>query len=70
MHILNVSISHNSKDWLSCLTIEIEKTKRGLNLKKRCWFNSETPFGYWVIIRAVDLGFRSDLSGWKAKTYA
>jgi hypothetical protein len=55
---------------LSCLTIEIEKTKRGLNLKKRCWFNSETPFGYWVIIRAVDLGLRSDLSGWKAKTYA
>jgi hypothetical protein len=54
---------------LICLTIKIEKTKRGLSLEKRCWFNSGTPFGYWVIIGVADLGFRSDLSGWKAKTY-
>jgi hypothetical protein len=27
-----------------------------------------TPFGYWVIIEAVDLGFRFGLYVWKAKT--
>jgi hypothetical protein len=27
-----------------------------------------TPFGYWVIIGAVDLGFRFGLYVWKAKT--
>jgi hypothetical protein len=52
-----------------CLTIESEKTKRGLSLKKRCWFNlTRTPFSYWIIIGAVELGFRSGLYGWKAKT--
>jgi hypothetical protein len=30
MLILNVGISHNSKDWLMWLTIESEETKRGL----------------------------------------
>jgi hypothetical protein len=29
---------------------------------------TRTPFGYWVIIGAVDLGFRSGLYVWKAKT--
>jgi len=23
-----------------CLTIEVDKTKKGLSLEKRCWFNS------------------------------
>jgi len=32
-----------------CLTIESEKTKKGLSLKKRCWFNSN-----WNIIRLLD----------------
>jgi len=27
-----------------------------------------TPFSYWVIIGAVELGFRSGLYVWKAKT--
>jgi len=27
-----------------------------------------TPFGYWVITGVVDLGYRSDLYVWKAKT--
>jgi hypothetical protein len=40
MLILNVGISHNSKDLLICLTIEIEKTKKGLSSEKKCWFNS------------------------------
>jgi hypothetical protein len=51
------------------LTTEIEKTKRGLSLEKRCWFSPNwTPFGYWIITGAVELGFRSVLYGWKAKT--
>jgi hypothetical protein len=29
---------------------------------------TRTPFDYWVIIGAVDLGFRSGLYVWKAKT--
>jgi hypothetical protein len=32
-----------------CLTIESEKTKKGLSLKKRCWFNSN-----WNIIWLLD----------------
>jgi len=31
-------------------------------------FQTGTPFGYWIIIGAVDLGFWSVLYGWKAKT--
>jgi hypothetical protein len=27
-----------------------------------------TPFDYWIITGAVDLGFLSALYGWKAKT--
>jgi hypothetical protein len=56
---------------LICLTIEIEKIKRGLSLEKRCWFNlnwNTLPFGYWIITGAVELGFTSGLYGWKAKT--
>jgi hypothetical protein len=46
------------------LTTEIEKIKRGLSLEKRCWLNSNgTSFSYWIIIRAVELGFRSGLYG-------
>jgi len=52
-----------------CLTIESEKTKKGLSLKKRCWFNlNGTSFGYWIITGAVEHGFMSSLYGWKAKT--
>jgi hypothetical protein len=52
------------------LSTEIERTKRGPNLEKRCWFNPN-----WYTVRslghgAVDLVFRSALYGWKAKTYA
>ena len=39
MLILNTGLSHNSKDGFMCLTIEIEKIKRELNIEKRCWFN-------------------------------
>jgi hypothetical protein len=47
-----------------CLIIEIEKTKRGLSLKKRCWFNSNwTSFGYWIIIGAIEQGFMFGLYG-------
>jgi hypothetical protein len=51
------------------LTIESVKTKRGLSLKKRCWFNSNwNTIGYWIITRVVELRVRSSLYGWKAKT--
>ena len=64
MFILNAGLSHKSNDWLMSLTTEIEKTKRGLSLEKRCWLNSiGTPFDYWIITGAVELGFRSDLYG-------
>ena len=51
------------------LTTKIEKTKRGASLEKRCWFSPN-----WNTIRLFDhtwsleLGFRSGLYGWKAKT--
>jgi hypothetical protein len=32
------------------------------------WIQTGTPFGYWVITGVVDLGFRSGLYVWKAKT--
>jgi hypothetical protein len=48
MLILNAGISHDLKDLLMCLIIESEKIKRGLSLKKRCWFNSN-----WNIIQFV-----------------
>jgi len=68
MFISNASISHNLKNWLMCLIIEIEKTKRGLSLKKRCWFNSNwTSFGYWIITGAIEQGFMFGLYGWKTK---
>jgi hypothetical protein len=51
------------------LTTEIEKTRRGPNLEKRCWFspnrNTVQSLGH---TGAVDLGFRYALYGWKAKT--
>jgi hypothetical protein len=51
------------------LTTEIEKTKRGLSLKKDVSsVQTGTLFGYWIIPGAVELGFRSGLYGWKAKT--
>jgi hypothetical protein len=39
MFILNAGLSHKSMDWLMSLTTEIEKTKRGLSLEKRCWLS-------------------------------
>jgi hypothetical protein len=39
MFILNAGLSHKSKDWLMSSTTEIEKTKRGWSLEKRCWFS-------------------------------
>jgi hypothetical protein len=59
MFILNAGLSHKLKDWLMSLSTEIERTKR-------CW--TGTLFGNQVISGAVDLGFRSTLYGWKAKT--
>ena len=66
MLILNASISHNSKDWLMWLTIEIEKTKKGL--REEMLVQTGIPFGYWIITGVVDLGFKSALYVWKAKT--
>jgi len=31
-------------------------------------FQTGTLFSYWIITGVVDLGFRSALYGWKAKT--
>jgi hypothetical protein len=50
------------------LTIEIKKTKKGLREEMLVQFQAGTPFGYWTITGVVDLGFRSALYGWKAKT--
>jgi hypothetical protein len=51
------------------LTTEIEKTKRGLSIEKRCWFSPNwNTIRYWIITGAVELGFRSGLYVWKAKT--
>jgi hypothetical protein len=68
MLILNAGISHNLKDWLICLTIESEKTKRWLSFWRDAGsIQTGTPFGYWIITGAVELRFRSGLYGWKAK---
>jgi hypothetical protein len=66
MLVLNVGMSHNSKDWFIWLTIEIKKTKKGL--REEMLVQTGTPFGYWIITGVVDLGFWSALYGWKAKT--
>jgi len=66
MLVLNAGISHNSNDWLMWLTIEIEKTKKGL--REEMLVQTGTPFGYWIITGVVDLGFRYALYVWKAKT--
>jgi hypothetical protein len=68
MLVLNAGVSHNSKDWLMWLTIEIKKTKKGLIKEMLVQFQTGTPFGYWIITGVVDLEFRSALYGWKAKT--
>jgi len=31
-------------------------------------FQTGTPFDYWIITGAIDLGFWSALYGWKLKT--
>jgi hypothetical protein len=51
------------------LTTEIEKTKRRISLKKNAGsVQTGTPLSYWIITGDVELGFRSDLYVWKAKT--
>ena len=51
------------------LTTEIEKTKRRLILERDASLvQTGIPFGYWIITRVVELGFRSGLYVWKAKT--
>ena len=53
------------------LSTEIERTKRGSNLEKRCGsVQTETLFSHRVVSGAVALEFRSALYGWKAKTQA
>ena len=53
------------------LTTKIEKTKRWLSLERYVGsVQIGTPFGYWIITRVVELGFKSALYGWKAKTQA
>jgi hypothetical protein len=42
------------------------KTKKGR--RDAGSIQTGTPFGYWVITGVVDLGFRSGLYVWKAKT--
>jgi len=66
MLVLNAGMSLNSKDWLMWLTIETKKTKKGL--REEMLVQTGTPFGYWIITRVGDLGFRSALYRWKAKT--
>jgi hypothetical protein len=70
MLVLNAGISYNSKDWLMWLTIEKWRDKKRTRLREEMLvqFQTGTPFGYWIITRAVDLGFWSGLYGWKAKT--
>ena len=72
MLVFHTCISHNSKDWLMWLTIESEETKRGQRTRLReemlAQFQTGTLFGYWIITGVVELGFRSTLYGWKAKT--
>jgi len=74
MLILNAGISHNSKkDWLMWVTIESERTKKGLSLEKRCWFNSNkntiqslghiwscrSLISFWFIwIESYDIGLK------------
>jgi len=41
MLILNAGLSYNSKDWLMWLTIEIEKTKKGLREEMLVQFKPE-----------------------------
>jgi hypothetical protein len=57
------------KDWLMWVTIESERTKKGLSLERDAGsIQTRTPFSHWVISGAVDLGFQCGLYGYKAKT--
>jgi len=46
------------------------KDKERAKLKRKDAGSIQTgiSFGYWIITRAVEHGFRSGLYGWKAKT--
>jgi len=69
MLILNVGISHNSKDWLiDVINYWKWNDKERVKLREEMLVQTGTPFSHWVIFGAVDLGFRSGLYGWKAKT--
>jgi hypothetical protein len=51
------------------LSIELKGQQEGQTLKRDVDpVQTGTLFGNWVISEAVDLGFRSTLYGWKAKT--
>jgi hypothetical protein len=44
------------------LTTEIEKTKRGASLERDVGsVQTGTLFGYWIILGAIKLGFKSGL---------
>jgi hypothetical protein len=47
-----------------------DKERAKLKEEMLVQFQTETPFDYWIITGAVELGFRSDLYRWKAKIYA
>ena len=69
MFILNAGLSHKWNDWLMSLSTELKGQQEGQTLKRDVDpVQTGTLFGNWVISEAVDLGFRSTLYGWKAKT--
>jgi len=64
MLVLNAGISHNSKDWLMWR----DKKRTRLREEMLVQFQTGIPFGYLIITGVVELGFRSILYEWKAKT--
>jgi hypothetical protein len=45
-----------------------DKKRTKLREEMLVQFQTGIPFGYWIITGVVDLGFKSALYGWKAKT--
>jgi len=48
--------------------VKRQKKRTRLREEMLVQFQTGTPFSYWIITGVVDLGFRSALYGWKAKT--
>jgi hypothetical protein len=46
--------------------LKLRRQKKGLI--EEMLVQTGTPFCYWIITGVVNLGFRSTLYGWKAKT--